>query len=277
MTYAPQVRAPSHSFSPSAWPRSGWKLLFFASSILTSAQLHATESPSKELTKTSWKDEAWDNFKSPVSTDAKYYLLSGAALTTVLLIFEDQIIDPLQDDTAEDRPLGRYSKFGDLAGQALPNALYIGGMLGYGLLASDKDAKQNASSMFQASLYSILVSTTMKYTIREKRPNTSARDSFPSGHTTSAFAFASYVGCRHSLPWGIAAYAMAGLVGYSRINDNRHYLHDVVAGATLGGSFGLGVCLAENARQDHEEKSQQLSWYFAPASGGALAGLSMRY
>ena len=238
------------------------------------------EAPENNLAQASWTQNAWDNFKSPVSTKAKYFLLAGAGLTATLLVFEDQIIDPLQKETIKDKPLGKFSHFGDLAGQTYPNLFYIAGMLGYGLIESDLRAKQNASSMFQASLYSILVSTTLKYTIREKRPNSSTRDSFPSGHTTSVFAFAAYVGCRHSLPWGIAAYSLAGLAGYSRINDNRHYLHDVVAGAVIGGSFGLGVCLAENSRQtslDEDSADKKVAWYIAPVFGGASAGLSMSY
>jgi undecaprenyl-diphosphatase len=57
--------------------------------------------------------------------------------------------------------------------------------------------------------------------------------SFPSGHSASAFAFAT--GVAHQLP-PVAAplYALAGVVGYSRVHTGVHYPGDVVVGALLG-------------------------------------------
>lgn len=62
--------------------------------------------------------------------------------------------------------------------------------------------------------------------------------SFPSGHTTAAFAIASsiaYVAKKHNQPkWvAITAYSIAGLVGVSRIYSGDHWASDVVAGATF--------------------------------------------
>ena len=226
---------------------------------------------------TDWKNEALDNFQSPVTTNAKYALLVGAGLVGGLLIFEDQIVDPVQSQTTKDKPLGQYSKFGDLNGQGLPNALYVLGMYGYGTLNSDSNAKQNSVSMLQATFYSVAVTTGLKYSVREKRPDSDARDSFPSGHTTAAFSFASYVSCRHSLGWGIAAYSLATFVGFSRINDNRHYLHDVVAGAAIGTAYGLGICLAENERSDQQKPESKANWYLLPSEDGMSIGMTFRY
>ncbi|MFC7178234.1 phosphatase PAP2 family protein [Kitasatospora paranensis] len=60
-----------------------------------------------------------------------------------------------------------------------------------------------------------------------------ASASFPSGHTASAFAFATAVGSR--LPWTAAPLGLlAAGVGYSRVHTGVHYPGDVVAGALLG-------------------------------------------
>lgn len=224
-----------------------------------------------------WTKQAWDDFKSPVTTDAKYPLLVGAGLTATLLLFEDKIVDPAQEEVVEHKPLGSLSKIGDLGGQGYANALYVADMLTYGLIDSDADAKRNSTGMFKASLYSILLTTGLKYTVKEPRPDSNNRDSFPSGHTTAAFSFAAYVACRHSLGWGIAAYSMAGYVGFSRINDNRHYLHDVTAGATIGTAYGLGVCLSENERSLPKNLTRSANWFAAPTPGGAVAGLTVQY
>ena len=246
--------------------------------ILISFESLAADQIQKEF---DWQQDAWENFKSPVTTDAKYFLFGGAGLTATLLFFEDQIVDPVQHEAVEDKPLGSTSKLGDLGGQGITNALYVAGMISYGLLAKNSESMRDASGMLQATAYSVLVTTSLKYTVREPRPNDSnTRNSFPSGHTTAAFAFASYVGCRHSLPWGIAAYAFAAFVGFSRVNDNAHYLHDVAAGAAIGGSYGLGICLSENRRTEEREPSKHQvssSWYVAPISGGFASGLTLNY
>lgn len=57
--------------------------------------------------------------------------------------------------------------------------------------------------------------------------------SFPSGHTATAFAFATGVG-RVSPPAAVPLHILAALVGYSRIHTGVHYPGDVVAGAVSG-------------------------------------------
>lgn len=241
------------------------------------AESKETPVPTEEKKKSSWAKDAWDNFKSPVTTDAKYPLIIGAGVTVGLLLMEDMVIDPPQNIVVKHKPLGAFSKVGDISGQGYINAAYTIGMLGYGLIDPESDGKRNAAGMFQSSLYSILVTGALKFAIRQPRPDRTNRESFPSGHTTAAFSFASYIGCRHSLGWGLAAYSLATYVGFSRMNDNRHYLHDVTAGAAIGTAFGLGVCLAENERRPQPESTQSLKWYAAPTDGGAMAGVTIRY
>ena len=57
--------------------------------------------------------------------------------------------------------------------------------------------------------------------------------SFPSGHTAAAVAFAAGVG-RVMPAAGAPLYALAALVGYSRIHTGVHYPGDVLAGALVG-------------------------------------------
>ncbi len=77
----------------------------------------------------------------------------------------------------------------------------------------------------------------MKRTFREPRPDTGARNSFPSGHTATAFMGAEFLyrEYRDVSPWiGYAGYAVAAATGYLRIYNDRHYLNDVIAGACIG-------------------------------------------
>lgn len=57
--------------------------------------------------------------------------------------------------------------------------------------------------------------------------------SLPSGHSASAFAFATAVG--HVTPYGAVPFrALAAAVAYSRVHTGVHYPGDVVLGALLG-------------------------------------------
>lgn len=82
-----------------------------------------------------------------------------------------------------------------------------------------------------------IIVNAMKYSFKEKRPDSNARNSFPSGHTATAFMGAEflYKEYKRISPYiGYAGYAVAIAAGYLRIYNNRHYINDVVAGACIG-------------------------------------------
>jgi membrane-associated phospholipid phosphatase len=63
----------------------------------------------------------------------------------------------------------------------------------------------------------------------------SGQDAMPSGHTAMAFALATSLGDEIHRTWAsVGLYGLATAVGWSRINDNRHWLTDVVSGALVG-------------------------------------------
>lgn len=80
----------------------------------------------------------------------------------------------------------------------------------------------------------VAFSQSLKYTVCEPRPFSGTRNSFPSGHTTTAFAGAELVRSEYGWGPGLAAYAMATTVGVMRMYNGRHWLNDVVAGVGFG-------------------------------------------
>ena len=77
----------------------------------------------------------------------------------------------------------------------------------------------------------------LKNNIRETRPDKSNRRSFPSGHTSIAFAGATMLHKEYGQvsPWiSVAGYGVATIVGIDRVLGDHHYWHDVVAGAGIG-------------------------------------------
>ncbi len=67
-----------------------------------------------------------------------------------------------------------------------------------------------------------------------RRPDGSALNSFPSGHTATAFVGAELVRTEYGLGYGIAAYSLACGVAFLRLYNERHWLSDVIAGAGFG-------------------------------------------
>ncbi|MEP6597336.1 MAG: phosphatase PAP2 family protein [Ginsengibacter sp.] len=67
--------------------------------------------------------------------------------------------------------------------------------------------------------------------------------SFPSGHTTVAFAAATVFAMEYKhTPWvPIVSYSAASLIGISRLTENKHWATDVIAGAALGYLCGRQV------------------------------------
>lgn len=77
----------------------------------------------------------------------------------------------------------------------------------------------------------------LKTITKEERPDGSSNNSFPSGHTTTAFAAAAFMQHEYKdvSPWyGVAGYAAATATGILRLYNNRHWVGDVVAGAGFG-------------------------------------------
>lgn len=93
------------------------------------------------------------------------------------------------------------------------------------------------SDAFSAGLMALTVNS-LKNTIHVKRPDGSARNSFPSGHTATAFMTATMLHKEYGLtrsPWySIGAYSVATATAVSRMMNNKHWLSDVMVGAGVG-------------------------------------------
>jgi len=79
--------------------------------------------------------------------------------------------------------------------------------------------------------------TALKHATHQLRPDNSTYNSFPSGHTTTAFVGAEMMNQEFGWrsPWySVAGYTLATGTAFLRIMNNRHWLSDVVAGAGIG-------------------------------------------
>ncbi len=87
----------------------------------------------------------------------------------------------------------------------------------------------------------------LKYAVPEKRPN-GREHSFISGHTSLAFAGATFIQRRYGWKYGIPAYLGASFVGWSRVKAKEHFTVDVLRGAAIGvlSSYVFTVPLHKN-------------------------------
>ena len=89
----------------------------------------------------------------------------------------------------------------------------------------------------------------IKYTASEMRPDGSTRNSWPSGHTATAFVGATILHKEYGQtrsPWySIAGYTIATGTGVMRVLNNRHWISDVLSGAGIGilsTELAYGIC-----------------------------------
>jgi len=78
----------------------------------------------------------------------------------------------------------------------------------------------------------------IKYTAKEMRPDGSSANSWPSGHTATAFVGATILHKEYGMtrsPWySVAGYTVATATGVMRVLNNRHWVSDVLSGAGIG-------------------------------------------
>ncbi len=94
-----------------------------------------------------------------------------------------------------------------------------------------------ASSAMAYAIMAAIVNP-IKYTASEMRPDGSTRNSWPSGHTATAFVSATILHKEYGLtrsPWySVAGYGIATATGIMRVLNNRHWVSDVLSGAGVG-------------------------------------------
>ncbi len=113
------------------------------------------------------------------------------------------------------------------------NIIYLAAGVGLPLLTDGKYGTDHSLRTVDSLAVTMGLTEGLKATTREKRPDSDEHDSFPSGHAAAAFSVAAMESSFHpheAVEW----YAGAALISLSRIRLNRHYPHDVLAGALIG-------------------------------------------
>ncbi|QHL86041.1 phosphatase PAP2 family protein [Nibribacter ruber] len=208
-------------------------------------------------------------------------VLGSAALWTATYAWVDE---PLQKFTQQHRtapmdmlaqavePMGRHSLLLPVTGTVA--------------LAGFAINNPNLKKVGMVSLGSLLISGgftgLVKNQVHRYRPSVTGENhfydwgeevsdntSFPSSHTTVAFAMATSVASVYGQEHGWVspvAYGTATLVGLSRINDNAHWATDVMAGAAVGYLSAKGAVFLYNLTEQ-KLKARKSRLLLAPQAG----------
>jgi hypothetical protein len=130
----------------------------------------------------------------------------------------------------------------------------VGGFYFAGVISGNENAVQVGEDSLTASLIaSGIITPAIKLVAGRARPRANkgvgyfkpfsdTNASFPSGHTTEAFALASVIANHYYEAWvGYTAYGIAGLVGIARTYHDAHFASDVLAGGIIGTLVGKSV------------------------------------
>lgn len=255
------------------WQRVGYFLVFLGSvSALASPKLSKkTFNPSINKSKTQFlnfknkiqdknlffiqqlkKSWSWDSFKK--STIAPYIYtpdkFQWEALSLVSLFVGRSLISPkVQDYFQEKQPLSKdIEKYGNQFGEKTAALVYVGGYYIHSYLFESKSSFNKAQFYLDNILVSGLFTQLTKTISHQKRPDGVDYRSFPSGHVGMAFTLAAAISFTH--PWYFGALANIAATGtaLSRIQGNRHYLHDVIAGALVSYSYAYALYERNNLK-----------------------------
>ncbi|MFY7666134.1 phosphatase PAP2 family protein [Flavobacterium sp.] len=136
-------------------------------------------------------------------------------------------------------------------------------------------------SIIMGTSYLLLSATVfpLKSITHIQRPDGTAYNSFPSGHTANAFAGAEFLWQEYkdkSVWYGISGYLVASGVGAFRIINNRHWLTDVAAGAGIGIlSTKAAYWLYPWVKRTLFPKDKRISSMVAPFYNGRQAGAGL--
>lgn len=222
------------------------------------------------------RSEIWQDVESLWTRENVLVLLAAGGAS---LAVHETLDDDVADNTG--RHPHRWGDFQNVVGGIgnPPHHLAaIAGLYAYSLHYQDEEVHELSKSLFNAVALTggatvLLKACSGTGTNAPNNEPDSFGGSWPSGHTSSSFAFASVLDEYYGPKVGVPAYILAGLVGWERIDDREHDLSDVVFGAALGYVIGKTV-----AREHHDRfYGMEVQPYLDPVTGTSGVAFERRF
>ena len=153
----------------------------------------------------------------------------GAGLAATAAELEDDVGGALSGSASARNALGA----GEWIGSALAQTGGAFAAYAAGRLLRSPELGELGADLVRAQLVTQVLTQGIKLAVRRERPDGTSL-SFPSGHSGGAFATATVLQNRYGWKLGAPAYGIAAYVAAQRVSADRHYLSDVILGATIG-------------------------------------------
>lgn len=194
--------------------------------------------------------------------------MMGTGLAALALAADHEVQSYFQDH----HPLRNVSEYSDRLGRVYTHLGIGTALFGAGQLTNDEKLADAGIVSLEALLVNGVATLGLKYAVRRARPDRSARTSFPSAHASSTAALAASISGVYDwdLKVAVPLYAATAFIGASRIDDNKHYLSDVLAGITLGTVVGASFAGYHKEKKTGQKRQRKIS--FKPIFDGDLKG-----
>ena len=203
--------------------------------------------------------QLWVDVKNLPSMENLYWAAAGGGLALAVHPLDDNVHDALVGSDTADKIFKPGAILGNTATLlAVSTVVYVVGR------AKDEPRVSHVGmDLLRSIAISEALVEALKYTTRRERPDGSGKTSFPSGHASDTFAFATalerHLGWKYAAP----AYVISSYVAASRLPANRHWLSDVVFGSAVGIIAGRTVT-------GHEENKYPVEVSFLPGGAAIL-------
>jgi hypothetical protein len=145
----------------------------------------------------------------------------------VLGLMAKQYDEKVKDYFNEKRPMSRsLTDFGNSFGTRYLNVFIAGIQMIWD--------RSNGLAHIEGLIGTTVMAVSLKKAIHRTRPNGENEDSFPSGHTSAAFTSSGSLSYAYGLKAAIPAYSITALTFLARLQDNKHWLSDVVVATSIG-------------------------------------------
>ncbi len=170
-------------------------------------------------------------------------------------------------DAIADRATG-VGDLGDVMGDRFVFTGAIAGLFTAGQIATAGNFRRVTFDLAQGLIVNAAVVTVLKRSFGRQRPDSTNFHSFPSGHTSSFFMMATILSRHLGHRAGIPATLAAAFVAVSRVEDNEHFLSDIVAGGMLGFIVGRTVTARLGRRPPDGEPRASVTPFPVHRGGG---------
>src|SRR5215469_1872187 len=230
--------------------------------------------PKKSLAARTLEDaEAY--YTAPLHWNGRNWEFFGGAVAVIAVTHHYDTQARNHFDQGYPSPLGPKES-GELT-DVLPTAALLVGTWGYASFIDSNPGKSEAWNMFESAGLSTLNAYALKYIVRREGPSDTTdpnnwfkggSPSFPSEHTTAAFAIGTVLAesGNPEFRWvrRVIGYGVGFGTAYLRMKHNAHWLSDTVA----GGALGMATAHFVMNRSDQRDEEEEANISVAPVNGG---------